>query len=168
MKIYLIRHGEKKGHGFEAKLTRSGKDQILSLARKTKHFLPKKIYSSSNPRSVESCKILTKELDSNFKIIENIREIERGTFFVREDDLKHSEIENLRNIRKFLKDTIEKGQDVALVMNAGINRFILCELLDYPLSNAYAFTQNFGSISEIEQKEIYNKKIWCLNSINLY
>lgn len=166
MKIYLIRHGEKEGHGFEAPLTELGKKQMLNLAKKTKHFLPKKVFSSSNPRSVESAKILSEEINSELKIVEALKEFERSTFFREINSLEETEKNNLNFLHIFLEDIQQNKEDVVLVMNAGINRAIMCKLFNFPLSEAIAFTQDFGSITELELKEIRGEKKWCLNSIN--
>ncbi len=166
MRILLIRHGEKEGHGFDVEMTNKGRYQIERLAKEIKKRIPRKIYSSTNPRSIESGKIIARELMSENNVLEGLKELKRETFFSKSEDMEDSEAKIIDNAKRLLNDLIKKEEDVILVMNAGLNRLIICELLDIPLAVAGKFTQDFASVSELELKEIRGERMWCLNSIN--
>jgi|APSaa5957512576_1039674.scaffolds.fasta_scaffold17907_3 broad specificity phosphatase PhoE len=166
MKIYLIRHGEKEGDDFSSILTEKGRRQIEILSENIKDLDFEKIYSSSNFRSVESAEIICLALGKNFEKLDNIREFKKDLFFEGLDNIDLIEKTYYENLISFI-DRIEKeSKNVCLVMNAGINRAIICHLLKYPLNRAITLTQGVASITELEKKEIYGKKEWCINSIN--
>ena len=166
MKISLIRHGEKEGDEFQSPLTQQGRKQIEKLAQNLnyKNFI--RIYSSSNLRSIESAKIIAEKGELNFKILDNLREFKRTIFFEDFEKIEDKEKINYQNLISFIEKINEDNEDVCLVMNAGINRLIMCHLLRYPLSRAITLTQDLASITELEKKEIYGKRVWCINSIN--
>jgi len=166
MKIYLIRHGDKDGHGFEAALTEVGKIQIKNLAKKILNLPVENIFSSSNPRSIESAKIISNEHGKDFEIVRSIQEFNREIFLEGMSAVDQNERTKYSNLISFLNNIMDKGKNVLLVMNAGVNRAIMCHLLKYPLEAAITLTQDLASLTELERKEIYGKRVWCLNSIN--
>ena len=166
MKIYLVRHGEKEGHGFDAPLTEKGKEQIKTLSKNINGLDIASIFSSSNPRSVESAKIISNEQGMKFEVVNNLKEFNRATFHKDITEVNDEEHRNYLNLLEFIKQREKEGKNILLVMNAGINRAIMCTLLGLSMEKAIVLTQNFASITELERKEIYGEKVWCINSIN--
>lgn len=166
MKLFLVRHGEKEGHGFEAPLTELGKSQIKNLSLKISKLSIDEILSSSNPRSIESAKIISEKLSKDFEIIKNLKEFEKDMFYKDTREFNSEEKEDYSNLITLINKIERNNQNTLLIMNAGINRAIICSLLKYPLNRAITLTQDFASLTELELKEIHGEKIWCLNSIN--
>ncbi len=164
MKIYLVRHGEKDKEGFYGLLTNTGIEQVKKLAARFSNEDAKVIYSSANPRSYQTAEIISERIKLPIKKIEKIKEIERETF-LNENILEEEKI-NLENINKFLEELIKKNENCILSMHAGINRAIISFLLGIPLKKTIALTQGLANITELEYKEIYGEKIWCINSLN--
>ncbi len=166
MKIYLVRHGEKEKDEFSSNLTALGKEQITKLAETLKNKNINKIYSSSNPRSIQTAEIISNKINIPFSIIDSIQELPREVFFQPDNEWNKQNKEVVNNINLFLKEISQKDEDVVLAMHAGINRATLSLLLDIPLQKMVHFTQDLGCINLLEFKEIYGKKRWCLDLLN--
>lgn len=82
MKLMLIRHGLTDTNvsnlthktGDEVGLNKTGKDQIIKTASAIKKYSPNKIYCSPEKRSVQSAKIISKDLGIDFEIADDLRE----------------------------------------------------------------------------------------------
>ena len=165
MKIYLIRHGAKEKEGFDGKLIWEGIEQIRKLAERFSNSDAKVIYSSANPRSLQTAQIIREYSKLPLIQINSIREIEKETFFNFEEAPEEEKL-NLENLKIFLNELMNKNENCILAMHAGINRAIISLLLDIPLKKTIVFTQSVANITELEYKEVYGEKRWCLNLLN--
>lgn len=166
MKLFIIRHGEKENDEFNSNLTELGKYQAEKISRILKNTSVKKVYSSSNPRSIQTARIISELIKVPLYKIDSIKELPREIFFLppsKWSDDYHMAIEN---IKKFIEEIKEKNEDVVLAMHAGINRAILSILLDIPLEKTIHFTQEVACLNILEYKEVYGQKRWCIQSLN--
>lgn len=164
MKIYLVRHGAKENSGFEGVLTEEGKEQVKKLAETFSNTSARIIYSSANPRSYQTAQIMSEITGLPLKQVNNIREIERETFF--NSPVPKEEKENLDNLNRFLKEIVKKEEDCILAMHAGVNRAVISTLLDIPLEKTALFMQYAANITELECRDINGKNRWCINLLN--
>jgi len=166
MKLFIVRHGDKESDEFEANLTSFGEKQAKKISDILKNNAVKKVYSSANPRSIQTGSIISHELAVPFQIVDLIRELPRGVFFVSESEWSRKNSEIITNIKEFISKVEEDGEDVVLSMNAGINRVIFSTLLRIPLWKTILFTQEIACLNILEFKEIYGKKKWCVGLLN--
>ncbi|MSS74389.1 histidine phosphatase family protein [Candidatus Pacearchaeota archaeon] len=166
MKIYLIRHGEKEKDEFSSNLTPLGNEQIRRLAETLKNKSIKKIYSSSNPRSIQTGEIISNKINVPVNIINSIQELPREVFFQRNNEWSEENKQLVKNISLFLKEISTKNEDSILAMHAGINRATLSILLDIPLQKMVHFTQDIACVNVLEFKEMYGEKRWCVELLN--
>ncbi len=166
MKIYLIRHGEKERDEFSSNLTPLGNEQIRRLAETLKNKSIKKIYSSSNPRSIQTGEIISNKLNIPVNIINSIQELPREVFFQPNNEWSEENKKLVKNISLFLKEISTKNEDSILAMHAGINRATLSILLDIPLQKMVHFTQDLACVNVLEFKEMYGEKRWCVDLLN--
>jgi probable phosphoglycerate mutase len=166
MKLYLVRHGEKEKDEFSSNLTTFGKEQIKKLAETLTDKNIKKIYSSSNPRSIQTGEIIGNKINLPVTIVKSIQELPREVFFQPERELSQQNQEMLRSIHLFLNEISKRDEDVVLAMHAGINRATISLLLDIPLQKMVHFTQDLSCMNLLEFKEMYGEKRWCLDLLN--
>jgi probable phosphoglycerate mutase len=166
MKIYLIRHGEKEHEGFDTKLTENGRLQIEKIAKSIQNKQIKQVYTSTNPRSLETAEIINKYLAIPLKKIENLKELPKEVFFLPQSQWSKEDKMIINQIRKFLISLEKNNEDILLSMHAGINRAILSNILDIPLEKTIVFTQDIACLNILEFKEIYGQKRWCINLLN--
>lgn len=166
MKLFVIRHGEKESDEFSSNLTPSGKDQAKKISKILKNNGICKIYCSTNPRSVQTGQIISKEIGVQFQVIDSIKELPREIFFQPETEWNYKNKMLIMNIRLFLDGITKNNENAALAMHAGINRAILSIILDIPIQKTIHFTQDIACINLFEFKEIYGEKRWCVRLLN--
>lgn len=166
MKLFMIRHGEKESDEFGSNLTPLGKEQVKKISNTLRNNNIYKIYSSANPRSIQTGKIISEEINVILQTVDSIKELSREVFFQPELEWNSENKDSINNIKSFLDEITRKNEDVALAMHAGINRAILSILLDIPLHKTIHFTQDIACINLLEFKEIYGEKRWCVKLLN--
>jgi len=94
MRICFTRHGESQvntlheisnrglGHG----LTRRGREQAITLAHRLRSLPITRIYSSPLLRAIETTVILANQLDSDYEVVEALREYDCGILEGRSDE----------------------------------------------------------------------------------
>jgi broad specificity phosphatase PhoE len=164
--LFIVRHGEKESDEFNSNLTNFGIEQANKIADllKTKNF--KRLYSSSNPRSIQTGEIISNKSSIPLEVIDCIKELPKNIFFQLESDWDGENKRIVDNIKSFLEDLKRKDEDSVLSLNAGLNRVILSLILDIPLHKSVQFTQNVACLNLLEYKEIYGKKRWCVVLLN--
>jgi len=166
MKLFIIRHGEKESDEFHSNLTPKGIEQASKVAEFLKKEKFDKLFSSSNPRSIQTGQIISKQSGVPLKIINSIKELPKNIFFQEESEWGEESKEIINNIRKFIDDLGIQNEDVVLSLNAGLNRAILSIILDIPLNKTVQLTQDIACLNLLEYKEIYGKKRWCVRLLN--
>ena len=164
--MFVIRHGEKENDNFDSNITGLGKNQARNISKLFKDSGIKRIYTSANPRSIQTGKIISEEINIPIEIIDSISELQKEVFFQKESEWKDDCRKIIENVREFLAQIKEKDEDVMLTMNAGINRVILSIILDIPLHKTIHFTQEVACLNLFEFKEIYGEKRWCVGLLN--
>ena len=63
MKLLIIRHGEKENDEFSSNITAIGREQAYKISTVLKNQNISRIYTSSNPRSIQTGKIISEEMN---------------------------------------------------------------------------------------------------------
>jgi len=156
MKLILTRHGEtvenkkgiRQGQLLDGQLTRLGIEQAKKLALRLKDEKVDAIYSSDLGRSFETAQMIAKyHPDKKFYVTKYLREIDLGSFagkIIEKSpiDWKNvpKDIETWENMIKRSKRILEKAYKkypygcVIFVAHGGINKAIICSILNKPLS----------------------------------
>ncbi len=166
MKLFIIRHGDKENDEFDSNLTIGGREQVQKISNILKEHNLSRIYTSSNPRSIQTGEIISNEINLPFKTISSLKELPRDIFFKSELEWNDENRDLINNIKEFMNDLIKRDEDVVLAMHAGFNRAVISILLNIPLEKTIHFTQDIGCINQLEFKEIYGKKRWCVKLLN--
>src|SRR3990172_12822221 len=114
LNIYIIRHGEKAGD--EGGLTKRGKAQVSSLAKKLGKLKITKIYSSDLQRCKETAEIIKKTLKLPIKYEKALREVPSK---VKEQPKKYKK--EIEIVRKFW-NKMDKARGNILLVSSGIVR----------------------------------------------
>jgi len=166
MKLFIVRHGEKENDEIKSSLTDLGRQQAQKLSNVLKFALIKRIYSSSNLRSIQTAEIISRNIGIPLQIINLVAELPREMFFLPPSEWSAEHRMLMDNLKKFIAELKEKDEDVVVAMHAGINRAILSILLNLQLSETVHFTQDVACLNILEYKEIYGQKRWCVKLLN--
>ena len=166
MKLFIIRHGEKDSLEFNSNLTPTGIKQVQKISNVLKNQNLNRIYTSSNPRSIQTGEIISKEINLPLQIISSVKELPREIFFQSESEWNDENKNLINNIREFLSEVIKKDEDVVLAMHARFNRAVISELLNIPLEKTMLFTQDLACINQLEFEEICGKRRWHIKLLN--
>lgn len=168
MKLGLIRHGEKVEDSFASPLTKKGEEQIESLAinmvKNDLHFGFHQILSTENLRSIQTCKILEKHFKIPVKKVRGLSEFSRDFFF--NNDISSEDMNREKIIQKLLIDIKEKNQNIIFGFHAGINRYIISNLLEIDKKKTVQLKMELGSLSILSYSSSY--KDWSIDSLNKY
>jgi broad specificity phosphatase PhoE len=94
MRICFTRHGESQANllheisnrGLRHGLTRKGREQAVTLAHRLQGLPITRIYSSPLLRAIETSVILANQLDSDYEVVEALREYDCGILEGRSDE----------------------------------------------------------------------------------
>lgn len=144
------------------------------------------VYCSDLKRSVDTAAIIAEKIAANPVHRQNLREINMGLwegrtfrevalaypdeFVARGKDLANYRIPGgetfieaqKRVIAEFSTLLLDKAENLILVGHAGINRLLLCKLLDIPIANMFRLFQDYGCINIVVAKR-QNYQIKLLN-----
>ena len=151
----MIRHGEKVSD--EGGLTKKGKAQVNSLAKRLDKLKITKIYSSDLRRCKETAEIIKKTLKLPIKYEKALREVPR---IVKEQPKKHKgEIKIIRNFW----NKIDKSRGNILLVSSGIvNRILISFSLNIDSSKAH-FMQHPTGLTRMEKVKTNRYRIWHIN-----
>src|SRR5262245_7330839 len=117
------------------------------------------IYCSSNLRSVESASIVAKHVAKAVIVVSDLTEFDRSFFSSNRSDVTEDDRRTYRALVNWIAKLQRKSENALLVMNAGINRAIICYLMGIPVWKGICFKQDYASVSELEFKEVYGKQL---------
>jgi alpha-ribazole phosphatase/probable phosphoglycerate mutase len=156
-------------------LSQQGVRQLEKLADQLKSVPLAAVYASDLTRSREGAEILCQGRNLTLEAIPEFREIHFGVWEgltfgeiterypeelrARFNDLAAYRIpggESLMDVRDRVLPKLEEilarheGQSLALVAHAGVNRVILTDALDLPLTSLFRIDQNYGCLNIID------------------
>ena len=179
MKLYLVRHGQKKGWDRDSPLTESGKEQSKRLGMSLKNKKIDKIYCSTWLRAKQTLDYLKPSLrEIDITYTPEIREHEHGDFKTRKEfeeklkltDLKEHEFsppngENFYDLEKraqsFL-DYLKKNhneENILLVSHSRFLRFLILRALKLNMKELQFFRLHEASLSTL----IFDKEFNLIN-----
>ena len=167
-------------------LSALGMKQAEQLSQKFKNIPLNHIYCSNLQRTMKIAKLISLEHCIEPICIEEIAEINMGEWDGRSfDEIKSlyplefekrgRDIPNYRvpggeSINEFSQRVTKKFYEILdktdgnmlFVVHAGVNRVLICDILDIPLKNMLKITQNYGCINTLS----YNEKAFKIKRIN--
>ena len=185
MKFILVRHVEtiansqKKFYGWtESEYSEKGKEQIKEIIKILKYEVIDFIYSSPLKRALHIGELLSRELNKELQIIDNLKEMNFGIFedktykeVIKEyenewnmwtNDYKNYEIpggENLKSVHKrateFIDQIKNKSGKTLIVTHGGIVHSIITHLLNLDIDDRWHFKVLPGTIVEIDYVDKY-------------
>ena len=175
MEIILVRHGEVREKE-DPHLTKLGRIQVMKLARRLKKEKIDKIYSSDLKRTIQTARIIGKEINKEVEFTSLIREIPDEIIEKYKKDWKNKETnkERLNEIKNFLKELEKnyKNKTVLIVAHAKLNRAIMSILTGINLYNIYSLKQDHACINILRKEKMGGRsedktfwKIILLNSV---
>ncbi|MFH1027815.1 MAG: alpha-ribazole phosphatase [Pseudomonadota bacterium] len=192
--VYLLRHGDSRPDAVrrfigktDHPLNETGREQAEYWCRALSHIHFNRICCSNLKRSVETARIIGRQLCVPITILPDLREIDLGRW----DGMPVNEVR-----RQFPKEYEQRGRDLAgyrpaggesfndlsarvapafeevvqqnrgdllIVGHAGVNRTILCHLLGMPLANLFRLEQGYGCLNILE----YAAGSWVILRLNI-
>jgi broad specificity phosphatase PhoE len=170
-RLWLIRHGEPLA-GLDAGLSEKGRAQMARVAEDLKAEPVAAIYTSPQPRALESARILAGVQSIPFEVVADLHEIDFGDFegltydeiAARYPDLYRQWMETptevrfpngetfsemrVRVLRAF--DAIRReraGQTAVIVSHGGVNRILIAWALEMPDHCLFRLAQNYGAVN---------------------
>jgi broad specificity phosphatase PhoE len=172
----------------ELPLTDRGREQASRLGKYLAAQSITKVVCSPLSRCVESARIICRYLGGVPQVLPDLREIALGAW----EGLTVEEVRsrfpgcheargmNLAGFRPQAGESFvdllgrvwpafeavvhDQEESVAVVAHSGVNRVLLCRILDIPLGNLFRLDQDFGCLSVIQ----YNENGYRVKSINFY
>lgn len=156
-------------------LNEKGIEQAQQLGLKMSNVSFEKIYCSSLKRTMKTAEIIGKHHDILPNTIDEFREIHLGEWeglsfdevkkkYPKEFEKRGKEIFhycvlggesfsdcNKRVMKKFYEILAETTGNLLIVAHAGVNRLILCNILEKPLENFFQIPQGYGCFNVIIQ-----------------
>src|SRR3990172_3881755 len=130
LNIYIIRHGEKVSDA--GGLTKKGRAQAISLAKRLGKLNITKIYSSDLRRCKETAEIIRKTLKLPIKYEKALREVPG---VVKEQPKKYKK--EIKIIRNFWNKIDKSGGNILLVSSGIVNRILISFALNIDSSKAH-------------------------------
>lgn len=154
-------------------LNKTGMEQALCLSRELKDISFQRIYCSDLKRSYETARIVSTGREDLLCPLAALREINLGQWdglpveevsrrFPEEYRMRGIDPANyrppggesfndliVRVIPQYLKLIKASRGNILIVGHAGVNRVILCNLLDMPLSHLFRLDQDYGGLNVI-------------------
>lgn len=170
MKIYLVRHAEKKEENSASPLTKKGFKQAKYLARFLKKIDIDEFYCSNFLRAKQTAQKVSKKIKMEPTIEDSLNEYQMTSLKKNFKDSTKEELKRLSNLKKFIKNLTKnplEKKSILIIAHGVTNRIIVSELMNIEKIKLVGFMQHETGITKMKwnsKHKNWRVKTWSDNS----